>query len=87
MYQAAFVVLLAGVVAGMTGFGFALVVVPVLMILMLPRMVVALIQLLALGLQLMVLVESRRHVAIRRVWLLILGGVVQSGTSLLVSAW
>jgi uncharacterized membrane protein YfcA len=86
LYAAALVVLLAGVVAGMTGFGFALVAVPVLMLLLPPRIVVPLVSLLALGLQLMVLVESRKHLLIRRVWLLIVGGMVgvPSGTYLLL---
>jgi uncharacterized membrane protein YfcA len=80
------VVLLAALVAGTTGFGFALVAVPMLVILLPPRTVVPLTQLLSLGLQLMILVEGRKHLLVRRVWLLILSGVVgvPAGTYLLL---
>jgi uncharacterized membrane protein YfcA len=86
MYVAALVVLLAGMVAGMTGFGFALVAVPILMIVMPPRTVVPLIQLLSLGLQFLLLIECRRHLSMTRVWLLVLGSLVgtPAGTLLLL---
>jgi uncharacterized membrane protein YfcA len=86
LFLAAVVVSLAGVVAGTTGFGFALVAVPVLMLLLPPRTVVPLIQILSLGTQAMILLEGRRHLLVKRVWLLILGGMVgvPAGTYLLL---
>lgn len=87
MFILAFIaVLLASLVAGLTGFGFAIVAVPILMILMPPKVVVPLVQLLSTVLQIVVLVEARKWADLRRMWPLILTGVagVPLGTYLLL---
>jgi uncharacterized membrane protein YfcA len=87
MFFLAFVaVLLASLVAGLTGFGFAIIAVPILMILMPPKVVVPLVQLLSTMLQIVVLVEARRWVDLGRMWPLLLAGIagVPLGTYLLL---
>lgn len=80
------IVLLAGAVSGLTGFGFAIVSVPVLMVLMPPKVVVPLVQLLSSMIHVFTLVEARKALTVRRTWPLILAGVssVPLGTYLLL---
>jgi uncharacterized membrane protein YfcA len=87
MFFLAFVaVLLASLVAGLTGFGFAIVAVPLLLILMPPKVVVPVVQLLSVALQIAVLVEARGGIDLRRTWPLLLAGMagVPLGTYLLL---
>jgi uncharacterized membrane protein YfcA len=87
MFILAFIaVLLASFVAGLTGFGFAIVAVPILMLLMPPKVVVPLVQLLSAMLQIAVLVEARKWVDLQRMWPLLLAGIagVPLGTYLLL---
>jgi uncharacterized membrane protein YfcA len=87
MFILAFIaVLLASLVAGLTGFGFAIVAVPILMILMPPKVVVPVVQLLSAVLQIAILVEARKGLDLKRVWPLLLAGIagVPLGTYLLL---
>lgn len=87
MFVLAFIaVLLASLIAGLTGFGFAIVAVPILMLLMPPKVVVPLVQLLSAVLQIAILVEARQWLDLRRMWPLLLAGVagVPLGTYLLL---
>ena len=79
-------VLMASLVAGLTGFGFAIVAVPILMILMPPKVVVPLVQLLSAVLQIAVLIEARMWINLKRMWPLLLAGImgVPLGTYLLL---
>ncbi len=79
-------VLMASLVAGLTGFGFAIVAVPILMILMPPKVVVPLVQLLSAVLQISVLIEARMWINLKRMWPLLLAGImgVPLGTYLLL---
>jgi len=87
MFILAFItVLLASLVAGLTGFGFAIVAVPILMILMPPKAVVPLVQLLSAVLNVAILVEARKWIDLKRMWPLLLAGIagVPLGTYLLL---
>jgi uncharacterized membrane protein YfcA len=81
-----FVVFAASAVAGLTGFGFAIVSVPILMLLLPPKVVVPVVQLLSLGLQVVVAVEARKWIDLRRLWPLLLAGMAATplGTYLLL---
>jgi uncharacterized protein len=77
---------LASAITGLTGFGFALILVPALTLLLSPREVVPIIYLLGTISTILVLVETRRWIDPARIWLLALAGVVGAplGTYLLV---
>lgn len=68
----------AGVISGMTGFGFALVTAPLLVLVLPARLAVPIISVLSLLSHLVVLVETVRNVHLTRIWLLVLGGVIGS---------
>lgn len=80
------IVLLAGIVSGLAGFGSAIVSVPVLMVLMPPRLVVPVVQLLSSVIHVFVLADAWRSLNLRRIWPLILAGVssVPLGTCFLL---
>lgn len=69
------IVLLAGIVSGLAGFGSAIVSVPVLMVLMPPRIVVPVVQLISSTIHVFVLAEAWRSLNLRRIWPVILAGV------------
>ena len=77
---------LASAITGLTGFGFALVLVPALTLLLSPKEVVPIIYLLGTISTIMVFLETRKWIELARIWLLIAAGVVSSplGTYLLV---
>lgn len=78
--------LLAGVIYGLTGFGFALVAVPILIILLSPKIVVPLVMIHATFISLVILFEARKWVDLRRIWPLMVAGLagIPAGTYLLI---
>ena len=88
MLTAFLIVGLAGLICGLTGFGFALVAVPLLVNLVLPRpqVVVPTVLLLTNLSNVIVLFKARQWIDFRRIWLLAIAGVLATplGTYLLV---
>ncbi|HOG45582.1 MAG TPA: sulfite exporter TauE/SafE family protein [Anaerolineae bacterium] len=82
------VVSLAGLTMGLTGFGFALMATPLLLLVLPPTVVVPLLTLQSTLNNVVILWESRRWVDLRRIWPLMLAGIVgvPFGAYLLV-AW
>ena len=80
------VVFLAGAISGLAGFGSAIVSVPVLMVLMPPKMVVPLVQLISSTIHVFVLADAWKALNLRRIWPLIVAGVssVPLGTCILL---
>jgi hypothetical protein len=80
------VVAAAGVISGLTGFGFALVTSPLLIIVLPPKVVVPVVALLSLLSHLVVLGETLRWIRLRRIWLLTLAAMIGApfGTYLLI---
>ncbi len=75
MFILAFIaIVLAGLVASLTGFGFAIISVPLLMLFMPPKVVVPLVLMLSMVLKLMLIVETRKWIDLRRIWPLLLTG-------------
>ena len=70
------VIFLAALNAGLTGIGYALISLPILIIFLPPKPVVSIILILSIILNLIVLIEARRSVDLRRIWTLIAAGVV-----------
>lgn len=68
-------VLVAGFLRGLTGFGFALIAVPVLSVLVSPKLVVPLIVIHGLATSVPLIVGARHYAQPRRIWPLILAGV------------
>ncbi len=79
-------VFFAGVTQGTTGFGFALVAVPPMTILVEPQIVVPALALQTLMTSALILLHARQHLSVRRMWLLPLSGVVglPVGTAILL---
>lgn len=71
-------VAVAGVISGMTGFGFALVTAPLLVLALPARVAVPIISVLSLLSHLVVLGETLRSIRLKRIWLLVLGGIIGS---------
>jgi len=80
-------VFLAGVTSGLTGFGFALVTVPLLILVLPPKVVVPIISLLSNLTHLLILIETRRWLQPRRILPLMLAGIagIPLGTYLLLA--
>ena len=78
--------LLAGLTQGLTGFGLALVAVSILINFMSPKVVVPLIVILSIFTNLIILLEARKWVNLRRIWLLMVAGIagMPLGTYLLI---
>ncbi|WP_099519052.1 sulfite exporter TauE/SafE family protein [Paenibacillus sp. BIHB 4019] len=81
-----FIVLIAGFVQGLTSFGFALVTMPFLVKMIPLQEVVPIVVILSLCTNIIVLLNSWQHVAIRKIWILILSSLLAAplGTLLLV---
>ena len=71
-------IFLASVVSGLTGFGFALVAVPLLMIFLPPKVVVPTVLMLSLSGGFAVLFETKKWIDLKRIWPLIIAGVATS---------
>ena len=69
-------IFLAGLTYGLTGFGFALVAVPLLMILLPPQAVVPIQLLLASLTGIVVVYEARQWVRLKQIWPLMLAGII-----------
>ena len=80
------VIFLAGITQGLTGFGFALVSVPIMVILLSPKMVVPIVLMHAILINLIILIEARKWVDLKRIWPLMISGIVgiPIGTYLLI---
>jgi uncharacterized protein len=78
----------AGVTYGLTGFGFALVATPLLVLFLPPRTVVPLVLLLSMITGGVILLQARRAVRLRRIWPLLIAGLagVPLGSWLLLAA-
>ena len=78
--------LLAGLVQGLTGFGLALVSVSILINFLSPKLVVPTVVILSIFTNIIILFEARKWVDLRRIWPLMMAGIVGMplGTYLLV---
>jgi len=77
---------LASAITGLTGFGFALVLVPALTLILAPREVVPIIYMLGTISTILVVIETHKSIELSRIWPLIVSGVICAplGTYLLV---
>jgi uncharacterized protein len=77
----------AGIISGLTGFGFALVTTPLLVLILPPTVVVPVVALLSLLSHLVVLLETLPWIRLNRIWLLALAAVIGAplGTYLLLA--
>lgn len=77
---------LGGITQGLTGFGFALVSVPILVILLSPKIVVPIVLMHAILINLIILREARKWVDLKRIWPLMIAGIagIPLGTYLLI---
>lgn len=80
-------VFLAGMVQGLTAFGFALISVPILILVISPKIVVPLVIIYASLICMAILFQSRHLIDLRRIWFLIISGVagIPLGTYLLAT--
>ena len=81
-------VFLAGIIQGLTGFGFGIVVVPILTIFISPKLVAPVTLINATVLNTLIVQRTYQHVDLKRIWPLILSGLagVPVGTWILVHA-
>jgi len=77
----------AGVISGMTGFGFALVTAPLLVLVLPARVVVPIVSALSLLSHLVVLGETLRDVRLARIALLVIAGIVGSPLGVYLLLW
>ncbi len=79
-------IFLAGTTLGLTGFGFALVAVPIMIIFLSPKIAVPIILMHATLISLIILFESRKWVDLKRIWPLMVASIagIPVGTYLLV---
>lgn len=70
------VVFAGGLVQGLTGFGFGLATVPILIIFLPPKVVVPMVTIVSILLTVIILIESRKHVEMRRILPLMISGVI-----------
>jgi len=77
---------LASAITGLTGFGFALVLVPALTLILAPREVVPIIYVLGTVSTIMIVIETYKSIELARIWPLVVAGVIGAplGTYLLV---
>jgi len=69
------VVFLGGMTQGLTGFGFGLVSIPILILLLPPVVVVPVITIISIVMTITILYEARRHIQIKRIIPLIIAGI------------
>lgn len=81
------IVFVGGLVHGLTGFGFALVVAPVLLLILQPRSVVALILFVGAFLGVTLTLQSLRHISLSKVALLFVASVPGSLMGMYVARW
>jgi len=77
----------AGVTSGLTGFGFALVTVPLLILFLPPQVVVPIVTLLSNLTHAIILLETRKWLDVKRIWPLMVAGVIGTplGTYILLA--
>ena len=80
------VMFFAGVIQGLTGFGFALVSVPIMTLFLSPKKAIPIILIHALLIVIIILYETRKWIDLKRIWPLMIAGIVglPFGTYLLV---
>ncbi|KPJ62480.1 MAG: hypothetical protein AMS15_03855 [Planctomycetes bacterium DG_23] len=80
------VIFFAGLIQGLTGFGFALVAVPIMTLFLSPKEVVPVVLIHAILIVAVILYEARKWVDLRRIWPLMIAGIVgiPLGTYLLI---
>ncbi|MDP2931170.1 MAG: sulfite exporter TauE/SafE family protein [Chloroflexota bacterium] len=80
------IIFLAGITQGLTGFGFALVSVPILIMFLSPKAVVPIVIMDSIAINVMILFEARKWLDLRRIWPLIVASIIglPVGTYLLV---
>lgn len=80
------VIFLASTTQGLAGFGFAIVSVPIMIIFISPKMVVPIVMMQAILINLLILIEARKWLDLKRIWPLIVAGIagIPVGTYLLV---
>jgi len=71
-----FVIFLAGLTKGLTSFGFALISVPILLIFLSPKIVIPIALICSIVINIFILVETRKLVDLRRIWILIITSIV-----------
>lgn len=69
-------ILAAGLTSGLTGFGYGLVSVPLLILILPPQTVVPIIVILSTIINITVAWEARKHISLRRIWTLLIGGMI-----------
>jgi len=69
------VAFLGGITQGLTGFGFGLVSIPILILLLPPIVVVPVITIISIVMTIVILYEARRHIQIKRIIPLIIAGI------------
>ena len=69
------VIFLAALTSGLTGTGYALISVPILIVFLPPKLVVPVIMILSALINLYILVDARRWIDLRRIWLLTIAGI------------
>ena len=81
------VIFLSSIIQGLTGFGFALVSVPIMMFILSPKVVVPIVIIHSLVINLIILFEARKWVNLKRIWPLMIAGAagIPIGTYLLVA--
>lgn len=79
-------VFLAGLIQGLTGFGFALVAVPIMTIFLSPKKVIPIVLIHAILIILVLLYQARKWIDLKRIWPLMIAGIVglPFGTYLLI---
>ena len=79
-------IFLAGITQGLTGFGFALVSVPIVIIFLSPKIVVPIVIMHSILINTVILFEARKWVDLKRIWPLMIAGIVGMplGTYLLI---
>ena len=80
------VIFLSSIIQGLTGFGFALVSVPIMMFILSPKVVVPIVIIHSLVINLIILFEARKWVNLKRIWPLMIAGAagIPIGTYLLI---
>jgi len=79
-------IFLAGTIQGLTGFGFALVSIPILIIFLSPKIAVPIVVMLSILTNVIILFEARKWVDLKRIWPLMIAGIagIPIGTYLLI---
>ena len=77
---------LAGLIHGLTGFGFALVAVPIMIIFISPKIVVPVVLIYSILVSIIIMIEARKWIRLKRIWPIMVAAIfgIPVGTYLLV---